>query len=68
MALIPEIEIYQTAALLVKAKGGDGATGHARAMVKAWADNGDTEGAAVWGRIAKAIEVLLSDTPTGMVN
>ncbi len=65
MPMIPDLDIYRSAQALVKRHGQDApikAAMRADAMLEA----GDLDGCAVWKRIIKAVEELLSkERPAG---
>ncbi len=64
--MIPDLDIYRTAGVLVKQHGHDApirAAMRADAMLKM----GDLEGCAVWKRVLRAVEELLSkERPPGV--
>ncbi len=55
--MIPNLDIYRTANLLVKQHGKD-APVHAAMRTDAMLERGDLDGCAVWKRILKAVEGL----------
>ncbi len=60
--MIPDLDIYRSAQVLVKRHGQDApieAAMRADAMLEA----GDLDGYAVWKRVLKAVEELLRDEP-----
>ncbi len=57
--MIPDLDIYRSAQVLVKQHGED-APIHAAMRADAMLDKGDLDGYAVWKRIVKAVEELLS--------
>ncbi len=64
--MIPAIDIYRSANILVKQHGQD-APIHAAMRADAMLDKGDLDGYAVWKRIVKAAEELLSkERPAGV--
>ncbi len=64
--IVVELDIYRSAQVLVKRHGED-APIHAAMRADAMLETGDLEGAAVWKRIVKAVEELLSkERPTGV--
>ena len=64
--MIPDLGIYRSAQVLVKQHGQD-APIHAAMRADAMLENGDLDGAAVWKRIVKAVEELLSkERPAGV--
>jgi hypothetical protein len=56
-AVIPDLDIYRSANLLVKRHGAD-APIHAAMRADAMLDKGDLEGYAVWKRILRAVGEL----------
>ncbi len=64
--MIPDLEIYRSAQALIKQHGQD-APIHAAMKADELLEAGDLDGYAVWKRIIKAVEELLSkDRPTGV--
>ena len=64
--MIPDLDIYRSAKLLVKQHGED-APIEAAMRADAMLDKGDLDGCAVWKRIVKAVEELLSkERPAGV--
>ncbi len=64
--MIPDLDLYRTANVLVKHHGQD-APIHAAMRADALLDEGDLDGYAVWKRIIKAVEELLSkERPAGV--
>ncbi len=64
--MIPDLDIYRSTQVLVKRHGQD-APIHATMRADALLDKGDLDGAAVWKRIVKAVEELLSkERPAGV--
>ena len=64
--MIPDLDTYRTAQVLVKHHGQD-APIQAAMRADAMLDKGDLEGRATWKRIVKAVEELLSkERPAGM--
>ncbi len=57
--MIPDLDTYRTAQVLVKHHGQD-APIQAAMRADAMLDKGDLEGRATWKRIVKAVEELLS--------
>ncbi len=55
--MIPDLDIYRSAQVLVKRHGED-APIHAAMRADAMLDKGDLEGYAVWKRILRAVEEL----------
>ena len=62
--MIPDIDVYRTANILVT-QHGDEAPIHAAMRAHAMLEKGDMEGEAVWIRIVKAIRELLSEERPG---
>ncbi len=60
--MIPDLDIYRSANLLVKQHGQD-APIYAAMPADAMLDKGDLDGCAVWRRILKAVEELQSTVP-----
>ncbi len=60
--MIPDLDIYRTANLLVKRHGQD-APIHAAMRADAMLDKGDLDGYAVWKRILRAVEELQRAEP-----
>ena len=64
--MIPDLDIYRSAQVLVKQHGPD-APIHAAMRADVMLDKGDLEGYAAWRRILRAVEELLSkERPAGM--
>ncbi len=64
--MIPDLDIYRTANVLVK-QHGDDAPIHAAMRADELLDKGDLEGCAVFKRVIKAIEEMLSkERPLGV--
>jgi hypothetical protein len=64
--MIPDLDIYRSANLLVKRHGQD-APIHAAMRADAMLEKGDLDGYAAWKRIIKAVEELLSkERPAGV--
>ncbi len=59
-----DIEIYQSANLLIR-EYGDGAAFHAAMRADAMLEAGDPDGLAVWKRIIRAVDELTSTEPVG---
>ncbi len=55
--MIPDLDIYRTANILVKQHGQD-APIHAAMRADAMLDKGDLDGCAVWKRVLRAVEEL----------
>ena len=62
--MIPDLDIYRSAKVLVDQHGAD-APIHAAQHADAMLDRGDMDGRAVWLRILVAVEVLLVEAPEG---
>ena len=62
VAIIPDLDIYRSAHVLVKRYGQD-ASIEAAQRADAMLDEGDMEGHAVWLRIVRAVEELLRAEP-----
>ena len=60
---VSEIDIYRTASALIDQHGGD-ARAHAERRIKELRTADDLEGVAVWQRIRRPIEDLLSTKPS----
>ncbi len=60
--MIPDLDIYRTANLLVKLLDQD-APIHAAMRADAMLEKGDMEGCAVWKRILRAVEELEGTAP-----
>jgi hypothetical protein len=65
--LIPEIDIWRAAQLMLK-RYGDNALEESAARANELALAGDDDGAATWRRIMAAVEQLANKTPPGRVN
>ncbi len=64
--MIPDLDIFRPAQALVKQHGGD-APIRAAMRADSMLDKGDLDGYAVWKRIVKAVEELLSkERPAGV--
>ncbi len=64
--MIPDLDIYRSAQVLVKRHGED-APIHAAMRADAMLEKGDLDGAAGWKRILMAVEELLSkERPAGV--
>jgi len=64
-AMIPERDIYRAANVLIREHGSE-ATIHAAMRADELLDAGDLDGAAVWRKIVKVVEELLTtERPTG---
>ncbi len=63
--MIPDLDIYRSAQVLIKRHGQD-APVHAAMRADAMLGVGNLDGCAVWKRILRAVEELLSEErPTG---
>ena len=63
--MVPNLDIYRSAAVIVKQHGED-APIHAAMRADAMLDKGDLDGYALWKRIVKAVGELLSkERPDG---
>ncbi len=62
--LIPDLDIYRTASVLIRKHGQD-APIHAAMRADAMLDKGDMDGCAVWKRILRAVEELQRVEPGG---
>ena len=62
-----EIDIYRSAALLMRERGED-AVIEAAMRADALLDQGDMDGRAVWLRVLAAIKELAAQEPTGAVH
>ena len=60
--MIPDLDIYRSAQVLVKRHGED-ASIEAATRADAMLDKGDVDGYAVWKRVLKAVEELLREEP-----
>ncbi len=58
--LIPDLDIYRTANILIR-EHGDDAPVEAAMRADAMLEKGDLEGCAVWKRVLQAAEELLSE-------
>jgi hypothetical protein len=65
--VIPEIEIWRAATLMLKSYG-ERALEESAARVDELATAGDDGGVAVWRRISVAVEQLANTTPPGPVH
>ncbi len=64
--MIPDLDIYRSANLLIN-QHGDDAPIHAAMRADAMLEKGDLDGYAVWKQIVKAVEELLSkERPAGV--
>ena len=61
--MIPDLDIYRSAQVLVKQHGPD-APIHAAMRADAMLDKGDLDGYAVWRRILRAVEELQREIAT----
>ena len=62
--MIPEIDIWRVAKLMLK-RYGDQAQAESAIRMQELALNGDSAGAAVWQRVTDAIGQLVNTTPPG---
>ncbi len=62
--MIPALDIYRSASVLVKQHGPD-APLHAAMRADAMLEKGDLDGQAVWKRIIRAVEELQVRAPPG---
>ncbi len=60
--MIPDLDIYRTANLLVRRHGED-APIHAAMRADAMLEAGDLDGYAVWKRVLRAVEELRGEKP-----
>ncbi len=60
--MIPDLDIYRTASVLVKRHGRD-APIHAAMRADAMLEKGDLEGQAVWTRVLRAVGELQETAP-----
>ncbi len=60
--MIPDLDIYRSAQVLIKQHGED-APIHAAMRADAMLEAGDLDGCAVWKRILKAVEELQGQEP-----
>jgi len=65
--VIPEIDIWRVANLMLKRYGNNAELESVRRVAELW-DDGDPAGVAVWGRIIDAIGQLANTTPPGPVH
>jgi hypothetical protein len=65
--MIPDLDIYRSAQILVKQHGED-APIHAAMRADAMLDKGDLDGFSVWKRILRAIEELQGSEPGAQVH
>jgi hypothetical protein len=65
--MIPEIDIWRVANLMLE-RYGDNAEAESARRVDELAKDGDTDGVAVWRRIIDAVGQLASTTPSGPVH
>ncbi len=64
--MIPDLDIYRTANILIREHGQD-APIQAAMRADAMLEKGDLEGCAVWKRVLRAVEELLSkERPPGV--
>jgi len=67
LAMIPEIEIWRAATLMLK-RYGEKALEESTKRVDELAAGKDYEGAAIWRRITTAVEQLANNTPPGRLH
>ncbi len=65
--MIPDLDIYRSAQVLVKQHGLD-APIHAAMRADAMLEKGDLDGHAVWKRVLRAVRVLQETEPGGKVH
>jgi hypothetical protein len=65
--VIPEIDIWRAATLMLK-RYGDKALEQSRTRIDELAADGDHDGADTWRRITTAVEQLANTTPPGRLN
>ena len=65
--MIPDLDIYRSAQVLVKQHGED-APIHAAMRADAMLEAGGLAGYGLWGRILKAVEELQRERPEGLVH
>ncbi len=66
-AMIPDLDIYRSANVLIREHGEDAALGAAM-RADAMLEKGDLEGQVVWKRIVRAVEEMQrTDRPSGEV-
>jgi hypothetical protein len=65
--VIPEIDIWRVADLMLNRFGDEAAAESAR-RAEELADDGDLAGVAVWLRVFDAVRKLAETTPSGMVH
>jgi hypothetical protein len=65
--MIPEIDIWRAAQLMLK-RYGDKALEESAARADELAAAGDDDGMATWRRITHAVAQLANDTPPGLVH
>ncbi len=65
--MIPDLDIYRSAQVLVRHYGQD-APIHAAMRADAMLDKGDLDGCATWKRILRAVEELQRVKPEGRVH
>ena len=62
-----DLDIYRTAAVVLKAHGEDAAT-HAAMRADELMDKGDMEGRTAWLRVLAAVKELMTKEPDGAVH
>ena len=65
--MIPEIDIWRVANLMLKRYGDLAEVESARRADELWED-GDAQGVAIWRRVMGAIEQLVNTTPHGLLH
>ena len=65
--MIPEIDIWRAATLMLK-RYGDSARTESAARAEQLANEGDDDGVAIWRRITDAVALLANTTPSGPVH
>jgi hypothetical protein len=65
--MIPEVEIWRVASLMLK-RFGDAAMVESARRAEELADDGDLAGVAVWLRVLDAVRKLAETTPSGTVH
>lgn len=61
--MLTDLEIYQSAKVLIDKRGGDGATDYCDGRITYLDGERDMEGAAVWKRVRVAVRHLLDGAP-----
>ena len=65
--MVSDLDIYRTAAIVVKEHGDDAAT-HAAMRADELMEAGDMDGRAVWLRVLAAVKELLAEKPDSTVH